>query len=338
MNISNELRSIIQWENPNPEVLFYKYTDRGDEIKNASKLVLLPGQACLFTYEGRIEGVFEDEGTYDLHTDNIPFITTLKSFFSLYEGSQSLHKTGFWFYRKADMMNLRWGTRSPIKYNDPVYTFPVSLRAFGNYSIRITEPYAFFTKVVAGADNYTVGKIQELFLSRIMQPISNYLANAKFSYVDIDSNLENIAKNATEKTEAVFLDLGFSLTDFRIEGTSFDEDTQARIGKISDMNADVQAAKLAGLDYAQLEQVKAMRDSARNEGLAGLGNNMAMGMQFGSMMNQNQAAPPVNQQPAQTQNADDPMQKLKKLKDLFSMELITEEEYNGKKKEILDKM
>ncbi|TPN86318.1 SPFH domain-containing protein [Aquimarina algicola] len=336
MGFRDQLRSVIQWENPGQNELFIKFTENGDELKNASKLIVGPGQGCLFVYEGKIEGFFEEEGMYDLKTDNTPFLTTIKKFLTLRRDADSEHKTGLWFYKKADVLNIRWGTRSTITYNDPVYTFPVGLRCFGNYSIRITEAKNFFTNIVAGQELFTVREIQEVFVSRIVQPITDYLAKAKFSYAEIDSHINEIALYSKENTVQIFNDLGFELKDFRIEGTSFDEATQQRIAKISDMNADVQAAKLAGLDYAQMEQLKAMRDAARNEGgIAGLGAGLGAGMHIGNMMGVGNQMQNAQQQPPQ-QNVDDPMAKLKKLKEMFEMELITEEEYAIKKQQILD--
>ena len=78
MEIKNQFRSIIQWEQPQPYELFKRWSSSTDEVKNASKLILQPGQGCIFTYEGKIEGVFEEEGMYNLKTDNKPFITTKK--------------------------------------------------------------------------------------------------------------------------------------------------------------------------------------------------------------------------------------------------------------------
>ncbi len=112
------------------------------ELKNASKLVIHPGQGCLFTHEGKIEDVFTEEGLYELKTSNKPFITTITKVLNAFE---SEHKVGLWFYKATDIVNIRWGTRIPIKYNDPVYGFPVHLRAYGNYSIKITKPKQFFT-------------------------------------------------------------------------------------------------------------------------------------------------------------------------------------------------
>ena len=198
--IKNQLRSIIQWEDPQPFQIFHRFTNRGDELKNASKLIIQPGQGCIFTYEGKIEGIFQEEGMYNLKTDNKPFITTLKKLMNAFE---SEHKVGLWFFKNNDITNIRWGTRIPITYNDPVYSFPVNLRGFGNYSIKIDNAKAFFTNIVGGMKDYYCAELQELFLSRITQPISNYLANAKFSYAEIDANIETIAKDAQEKIDAL---------------------------------------------------------------------------------------------------------------------------------------
>ncbi len=327
MGIVNQFRAVIQWKEPRPNELFLKFTEKGDEIKNASKLILQPGQGCILTYEGKIEGIFEESGTYDLKSDNTPFLTTIKKILTLREGSE--HVVGIWFYRKADILNMRWGTRVPIAYTDPTYTFPILLSAFGNYSIKITKPKAFFENVVAGKEYYGQAELKEIFLSRITQPITDYLANAKFSYVDIDSNLNNIAVEVKAKTENIFNDLGFEVLDYRIEGTQFDKETLDRIAKISDVQAEVLAAKIAGINYTEHQQLQAMRDAANNEGGAGV----LMGMQVGTTMGNT-----MNQGVQQQQVSETPIDKLKKIKEMFEMELITEAEFIAKKKEILDNM
>lgn len=324
MNIINQFRSIIQWENPSETELFSRFTDKGDEIKNASKLIILPGQGCIFTYEGKIQDAFSEPGMYDLKTDNTPFWTTIKSFMNAFE---SKHKVGIWFFRTAEILNMRWGTRVPIAYKDPIYQFPILLSAFGNYSIKITKPEAFFTNVIAGQEQYSTYELKEVFLSRITQPITDFLANSKFSFQEIDANLNAIANHSKEFTSEIFSNLGFQLLDFRIEGTQFDQETIDRINEISQVQADVTAAQIAGVDFAQLQQLKAMRDAAKNQG--------AVGAQFGIMMGANLSGTTQNQN-SSTKEAV--RTKLKELKELFDDELITEAEYLEKKKTIVDNL
>ena len=143
------------------------------------------------------------------------------------------------------------------------------------------------------------------------------------------------------KTKLVsdFSELGFSILDFRISGTKFDAKTMERIGRIADMTAEAQAAAAAGLNYADLQKLEALKTAAGNEGGlsgmgvgmgAGLGLGQMMGMGMGSQMNQQQAN---NQQQAADPN--DPMAKLQKLKGLLDAGLINQDEYDAKKKEIL---
>ncbi|PST83670.1 hypothetical protein C7T94_14145 [Pedobacter yulinensis] len=315
----NQFRSVLQWDGPQEWEIFRRYEKRNDEIKNLSKLVLQPGQGCIFTYEGTVKSIFSEPGIYDIETDNRPFITTLKKLVNYFESD---HKTGLWFYRTAEIVNIRWGTRLPITYNDPVYGFPVNLRAYGNFSMAITDPEGFFTRVVAGTARYYAYDLQELLLSRISQPIGSFLANARFTYADVDANLEHIAREAAIKTAPEFQHFGFKLLDFRIEGSSFDEETNRRIASISDIQADVKSAQLAGVSFDELQKMIAMREAARNPSGAGAGMIMAL--------NLNAAAQPVQQSSIKI--------KLKELKELHEEGLLDDEEFKSKKEELLKQL
>jgi membrane protease subunit (stomatin/prohibitin family) len=322
---AQQLRSIIQWENPDPTVLYQRWTDSGDEIKNASKLIVGPGQGCVFVYEGRVEAVYTEEGLFELRTSNKPFFTTLTRFM---QGFKSEHKVGIYFFRTAKLLNLKWGTESQIKYEDPKYKFPVGLRAFGNYSMRIVDPRAFFVQVVGGASIFLVEHIREPLNARLVQPLTDFFAKAGYTYTQIDPKREEIATALSAKLAQEFTQLGFLLEDFRIQGTSFDADTIRRIGRIADVNAEAQAASAAGVSYAQLQQLEALREAAKNQGSGGAGMAMAVGMGMAGAVGPALASQPGAQ-------PDDPEAKLKKLKALLDQQLITQAEYDAKKKEVL---
>ena len=325
--MTRQLRSVIQWENPDPEILFQRWTDNGDEIKNASKLIVGPGQGCVFIYEGRVEGVYATEGLYVLKTANVPFFTNLRRFMQSFV---SEHKVGLYFFRTAKLLNLKWGTESLIKYEDPKYKFPVGLRAFGNYSMRIVDGGGFFQQVVGGAESFTIEHIREPMNARLVQPLTDFFAEAGYTYTQIDPNREEIATALAGKLKQEFTQLGFLLEDFRIQGTSFDEDTMRRINRIADMTAEAQAATAAGVSYAQLQQLAALRDAAKNPGAGGMGMAMAVGMGMAGAV-----APQVAGAAAASPAPDDAAAKLKKLKQLLDEKLISQDEYEAKKKEIL---
>lgn len=282
--IKRQLRSVIEWKNPHEDELFYRWSSNGDEIKNASTLIIQPGQGCIFTYEGKIVSIIEDEGSVSLLTANIPFWTTITKVMQSFE---SEHKVGLYFFKRTKILDQKWGTKSPIKYQDPIYDFPVSLKAYGNYSIKISDPKLFFVQVVGGADLYTISDLRDVMMDRLIHPLSDYLAEEKLSYADIDANRNEISVELVKILQKEFEKLGFILVDFRIEGSDFDKDTISRINKIANVNADIHAAKSAGISYTQLQKLDALKDAANNEvGAAGIFMGAGAGNTLAQDMNQ----------------------------------------------------
>lgn len=329
--IKRQLRSVIEWTNPDPGVLLMQWTENGDEIKNASKLIVGPGQGCIFVYQGQVKAIIEEQCLINLETDNVPFWTTIKKFMQFFE---SEHKVGIYFYKKTKILDQKWGTTSPIKYQDPKYHFPVGLKAYGNYSYQIADADDFFVNIVGSYNEIRIDEFRKIISARIINPISDYLAECQYSFADIDASREEIARGIAIKLAIVFRKLGFSIGDFRIEGTDFDEDTLRRINRIADLTAEAQAAQAVGLDYARVQQLDAMREAARNEGGgAGMGMGLGAGVGLGQSMAQSLTATAT---PIVSDN-NPAMAKLTQLKQMFEANLITEAEYNAKKQDILDK-
>jgi membrane protease subunit (stomatin/prohibitin family) len=330
-SFSNQLRSVIEWENPQAEAFIQAWSQEYDEIKNASKLILKPGEGVVLLYRGAIQAVHSEPGVYEVSSANIPFITTLMKVMQNFE---SEHKVGVYFYKTAEMLNQRWGTASPIKYADPVYKFPVGLRAFGNFSCKVNDIRLLFTSVLGTRPLVTFSDIRSAVVPRISQPLTTAFAGAGFSYLEIDKNREQLSTECRTRVDGEFGQLGLTLTDFRIEGTDFDDETQERVSTIANVIADTAAAQAAGLSYVQMQQVQALRDAARNEGGAagvgvGIGAAAALGQQFGQTMFGSGGALSA------TPPAANPADRMAKLDELKKQGLITEEEYKAKRLEIL---
>ena len=331
-SVKGQLRSVIQWDDANQNELFHLWSENGDEIKNCSKLIVKPGQGAIFVYEGKVQAMHNDEGLFELKTANIPFFTTL---FKFMQAFQSEHKVGIYFYWRTEFLNQKWGTVSPIKYNDPVYKFPVGLRAFGNFSFHITKADQFFVNVVGAQPSYPLDALRRVIAERFQQPLVDLLAGAGLSYAEIDKHRVELGTNLRQQIAPEFDKLGFELTDFRLESTDFDEETKARINKIADTMADAQAAQAAGLNYAQMQQLQALRDAAKNEGgIAGAGIGLGAGLGLGQMFAAGMAGMPAKA----AEGSVSPTERLKQLQDLFDQKLISQEEFNTKRAEILSKI
>lgn len=139
-----------------------------------------------------------------------------------------------------------------------------------------------------------------------------------------------------------------------------------KLAKVELAQGDKAAMDTLGEDWARLQASNILGDLANNPGAggvasagAGLGMGISAGNVFGSMAQQmfapmntgnaqtNINAPAVektgrfvqkNDMDTKASTADDPIKKIKQLKEMFDLGAITEEEFEAKKKEILDRM
>lgn len=324
-----QLASVIEWKEQQQDVLWYQFASATDEIKNASKLIVAPGQGCVLVYDGKVQDILVEEGVFSLSTANHPFITTL---LNIRQNFESEHKLKIYFFRQSQVVNQSWGTPTAIKYVDKQYAIPVELGINGTFSFKISNIHWLYREVISSAAVFTTKDIRDIISKRIPQTITAYLSGASFSYTEIDAQLEHISTAIKSKLNEEFTTLGLALTDFKVLGTVFDTKTQQRIDTISDMTSDVKAAEVAGLSFVELEKLKALRDAARNEGgLAGAGLQMGAGLELGKQFST--AANRVLEQAG-----DDDLATLKKLNILLKEGIITQEDYDTKKKEILAKL
>lgn len=328
-----QLKTVIEWKNQEQNVLFYEFPTPTNEVKNASKLIINPGQGCILVYKGEVIDVMTKSGIYELSTSNHPFITNLVK---ILQSLESEHKMHVYFFRLASLVNQKWGTSTPIKYIDSVYQFPIELGAYGTYAIKIEQAQHFFTEVVGSKSVYNANDLSQLMISRIIPTITSQLATESYSYQNIDSQLVKLSDQIKHSLQAIFGKLGLLLEDFQIESATFSEETLERISKIANSRTDALAAKEVGLDYVEHEKLKALRDAAQNEGgLAGAGLQLGAGLDLAKSfdLNKNNAT-----NTAATANNEQIINQLKQLKQLVDEGILTQEEFNAKKAQLLDKL
>lgn len=325
---SGQLSSVIEWKDKDTNLLWYKHPAKRDEIINASKLIVAPGQGCVLVYEGEIKDVLNEPGMYNLKTDNHPFITTLGN---LRQNFDSEHKLYIFFYRNAAVLNQFWGTQAPIKYLEPEYKLPVELGVNGSLAYRISDPTFFYVNVTGNQDAMSKEALQDVIVNKILEAIRALFAMQQPPYLQIDATLAGFSQNFRGDLQADFDTMGLTLLDFKILGSQFDPETHKRIGSIADITSQNRAAQEAGLSYTELEKLRALRDAAKNEGgLAGIGAQLGAGMELSKIFGSAK-----EQAVFSSGDQGDFTQKLQKLNLLLQESIITQAEFDQLKKQIL---
>lgn len=326
---------VIRWENPSNDLLVWKWPQNLDEIKNNSSLIVDPGLAAIFIHNGKIEALQQEAWKWSLETDNTPFLSSMKNIMS---GFETHDKAAVYFVKINQLANQKWGTPNSITYIDPTYDFPVELRAFGNFTFKLTDLENFWVNYVANSAEVQTDDIRMLITDRIVGNIASLFAKKKISYNEIDAYTVDIAKELTEVTKNEFAKLGLELTDFRIEDINFTDKTNSFIDKITTKSADVWAInKTANIDrqamanYSELEKLNIMNKAAESGWTAG--DMMGAGMWMAMWMNM---ANNMQEQPKTAPAEDNSVEaKLSKIKNLLDKWLISQEDYDSKKSEII---
>lgn len=279
---SRELANVVEWKEDREGVLFWKWQNQ--EIKKGSKLIIRPGQDAIFLYNGRVEGIFESEGQFDMESDIIPFLSTLKSFKF---GFNTPLRAEVLFINTKEMI-VKWGTKNAINLQAPGLPGGMPIRAFGTFSCKIAEHDVLIDKLAGIKQIYTVDDVKERIISNLDQLLMVWIGKEGRDMFNLQMDARSISKGIMGDLDMDMRKLGIAITDFNIESFSYPEE-------IKKMQEKAAAQSMIG-DMNKYQQV-AMADSMQKGGtrsgssvasdMVSLQMGMAMGQQMVQQMQNN---------------------------------------------------
>tara|TARA_R110002110_G_scaffold106423_19_gene266837 strand:- start:1734 stop:2855 length:1122 start_codon:yes stop_codon:yes gene_type:complete len=269
--LSGEFIDVIHWVDDTRDTMVWRFEREGHAIKYGAKLTVREGQAAVFVHEGQLADVFTP-GLYMLETNNMPIMTTLQHWD---HGFKSPFKSEIYFVNTTRFNDLKWGTKNPIIARDPEFG-PVRLRAFGTYSVRVSDPAKFLTEIVGTDGEFTMDEISFQIRNVIVQEFSRTLARAQIPVLDMAANTRELGKLVSTEIAAQIADYGLSMPELYIENISLPPaveevmDKRSSMGVIGNLN-----------EYMQFQAAEALgRDGGGAAAIqAGLG--AGLGMQIG---------------------------------------------------------
>lgn len=273
--LKGELIDIVQWLDDTNDTLIYRFERYGNEIKNGAKLVVREGQAAVFINEGQIADIFKP-GTYELTTQNLPILATLKGW---KYGFESPFKAEVYFCSTRQFTNLKWGTPGPCTMRDPEFG-AVRVTAFGIYSIKMKDP-AVFIREIAGTDGeFSTEEIEDNLRGKIGMRIKEVMPELRIPVIDLESKVFTMGEMLKERIAPAFESLGLTLTEIQVQDVGLPEEVERAIDKAGAMRA------IGNMQmYTQYETANSINDAANNPGgLAAAGVGIGMGFGMGGQM------------------------------------------------------
>ena len=227
--------------------------------------------AAVFVHEGQLADVF-GPGLYMLETNNMPVLTRLQHW---HHGFRSPFKSEIYFVNTTRFNDLKWGTRNPVMARDPEFG-PVRLRAFGTYSMRVTDPARFMTEIVGTDGEFTRDEIAFQIRNVIVQEFSRLISGSGIAVLDMAANTGDLGKLVAQAIEPTIAAYGISIPEFYIENISLPQEVEKMLDKRTSMGI------LGDLDrFGQYAAGEAMVNASQNPGAAGAGMGAAMGAAMG---------------------------------------------------------
>ncbi|MFP7674092.1 SPFH domain-containing protein [Marivita sp. S0852] len=269
--LSGQFIDVIEWTDNTRDTMVWRFEREGHEIKYGAKLTVREGQAAVFIHEGQLADVFTP-GLYMLETNNMPILTTLQHWD---HGFRSPFKSEIYYVNTTRFQNLKWGTKNPIICRDPEFG-PVRLRAFGTYSVRITDPAKFLVEIVGTDGEFTMDEISYQIRNIIVQEFSRTIARASIPVLDMAANTRELGQLLAKEIAPSLAEYGLELPELYIENISLPPAVEAVLDKRSSMGV------IGNLnEYMQFQAAEALGKDGGGAAAIQAGLGAGLGMQIG---------------------------------------------------------
>lgn len=316
---------VIEWTEEDNGVLAYRFPVEDKEIQSGAVLTVRDSQMAVFVNEGNIADVFSP-GRYTLTTQTLPILTTLMNWDKAFK---SPFKSDVYFFSTREQIDQRWGTQQPINVRDKEFGV-IRLRAFGTFSYQIEEPGTFYQKISGTKQIYTAGELDGQLRSIVITAIATKFGKAETAFLDLAGNQTFLSEELKKELDPQFFVYGLKLNTFLVQSITLPEELQEYLDKQS------QAALVGDLKkYANFQAADSIKDAAQNSGgIAGAGIGLGAGAVIGQQFAQGMAGATGGTAAPQ----EDPFVQLEKLGNLLQKGIITQEEFDAKKAEIMKRI
>lgn len=273
------------------------------------------------------------------------------------------------FVNLREIRGIKFGTRGPLSYNDRFYGTDLEVFAYGVFSVQVKDPATFVQNFVpANVSSYSLKdakarkQLVAEFLHSFIAAVNSLSSDYRISQLPSQANAlaQTIAEEAGNAGtwEQRF---GLKLVAIAIENIEFSDDSRELVRQFSERKMSVAAYEGVSQQAANVAAQQMIAEGVRANGLGDAGG-MLFGMNLAQGLNPVTAAfssRETSQQNGGTQGSraeaaendaqslgeqneidadefNDRIEAVKKLKDLLDMGILSQEEFDAKKRKLLD--
>lgn len=320
--------------------ILYKHPDRN--IRQGTELTVGADEVAIFVRDGMVKGTL-GPGRHTLNSDSVPFLGMLID----YATGGNLYLAELYFVTTREIPSIKFG--GPIgELLDPQTQLVVGTMVFGEFSLRVSAPEKLLLGLVGlrrSSDDEILAWFRQLFQRTIKDTIAELIVKKNWPLLQVTSGAyteeicEEVVGRAVPVLEAYGV-LPVNLGNFHVNLKEEDADHLKKLAR------DTAMSRMAGgyHNYAMGEaMLRGGGGGGENAGVNLMGMMMAKQMMQGAGSGQplaspfpGQPAPPEGAPAAPAENGA--RARLEKLKELLDGGLISQAEFEEKRKEILSSL
>jgi len=221
----NQFSNVVEWEEFRDDMIFWKWSNR--EIKKGSKLIIRSGQDAIFLNNGKVEGIFEDEGSFNIDSEIIPFLSTLKGFKFGFNSGMRVEV----LFVNTKEFTVRWGTQSPVLIPTPQLPGGMPIRANGTFNFKVSDYVTLIDKIAGIKQSYLVEDVKIRMTSVLDQLLMKWISREGKDMFNLQANASEIAKGIQEDLDMQMMDIGIGITGFQVMSFNYPQEIQDMITK-----------------------------------------------------------------------------------------------------------
>lgn len=221
----NQFANVVEWEEFRDDMIFWKWSNR--EIKKGSKLIIRPGQDAIFVNNGKVEGIFQDDGEYNIESEIIPFLSTLKGFKFGFNSGMRVEV----LFVNTKEFTVRWGTQNPVMIPTPQLPGGMPIRANGTFNFKVNDYVTLIDKIAGVKDSYLVEDVKIRITSVLDQLLMKWISREGKDMFNLQANAFDISRGIREDLDMQVMDNGMTITGFNVMSFNYLPEIQEMITK-----------------------------------------------------------------------------------------------------------
>ena len=246
------------------------------------------------------------------------------------------------FVNLREIRGLKSGTRGPLAYNDLFYGTDLEVFSYGSFSVQVSDPELFVRNFVpANVSSYSLddpqarSQLLSEFLNSFIAAVNSLSATYRVSQLPSQTNEIAAAISSEDENAGTWPErFGLRLASVAIENIEFSDESRELVRQFSEKKMGVRAYEDVSQRAANVAAQQMIAQGVRDNGL-GDGGGMLFGMNLAQSLDPQNASSPSSQGSPSATSLDDQIETLKKLKDLLDLGILSQQEFDAKKREIL---